>query len=67
MHDAQPTGPAGRYDLEIVLMQEMGWSWRELMETPADLVEELALRHSLEAKWRRERRNMEKALRKGAL
>lgn len=30
-------------------MREMGWSWRELLEAPADLAEEVAVRLSAQA------------------
>ena len=42
-------------------MRAMGWSWRELMDTPADLVREVEWRLVAEAKWSEERRRMDKA------
>lgn len=32
------------FSLEIALMEETGWSWRELMETPYPVVQTLAVR-----------------------
>lgn len=32
----------GEYTTEITVMKFMGWSWRDLMEAPAVLVDEVA-------------------------
>lgn len=40
-------------------MREMGWSWRELMETPFDLVQEIVIRLGAETHWREQKRQMD--------
>ena len=47
---------AGRYQTEIAIMREMSWSWRDLMESPFDLVQELIVRIGAERHWQEEKR-----------
>jgi hypothetical protein len=39
------------YDAEIAILLKTGWSWRELQETPADLVDALLEHISADAYW----------------
>lgn len=48
-----------RYAVDIQIMQYMQWGWRQLLEAPADLVEEIAFRMALERKWTEQRRKLE--------
>lgn len=50
MRDASVPMP-GRYSAEIVVMQEMHWSWHDLCSAPADLVEELLTRREYRMKY----------------
>ena len=54
MHGAE-AGITTRYGSEIAIMKHMGWSYSDLMNTPADLVEEIGLRLDAEARWRKEK------------
>lgn len=62
MHD-RPLGAAGRYGIEVAIMRWMGWGWRELLEAPADLVEEIAFRMAQEHRWTNERRELDRQMR----
>lgn len=44
MHGQTKHADPGRYAVEIDVMQEMGWGWRELCECPAPVLEELRTR-----------------------
>lgn len=48
----------GRYALEYAVCREMGWSWLELQETPADFVDEVLERARLREKWRKVREGL---------
>lgn len=54
-----PQPDTGRYGAEFAICQEMGWSWRELMEAPADFVEEIGERMGYRAKWQAQRRKFD--------
>ncbi len=61
MHQiAQPVD--SRYGSVIEIMRFMNWGWRELMDAPADLVEEIAFRMAQENKWTTERRKLDAAM-----
>ena len=61
LHDSQDVSTPTRYGVLMAIMREYGWSWRDLCDTPADLVEEIAMRLSAEQHWAAERRNMDAA------
>lgn len=50
MLDQQSADP-GRFSLHIDMMREMGWSWQDLMDAPAPLVDELAWRLQAKNHW----------------
>lgn len=54
-----------RYGPAIAVMREMGWSWAELLEAPADLVVEVLLRRGAEAEAQRKRGKLEEQRRRG--
>lgn len=58
-----PQPDKSRYGIAYAICQEMGWSWRELLETPADFVEEIGERIGYRAKWTEQRRKMDEAKR----
>lgn len=60
-----PIHDPGRYALEIRIMREMGWSWRDLQDSPADLVEELQIRMNAESRWLEQRRKLDAQIRHG--
>ena len=39
----------------MAIMERYGWSWRDLQDAPADLVEEIAMRITAEQHWTAER------------
>lgn len=62
MHDVHLPGEVGKYDLELSVMDEMGWGWRQLCEAPADLVEEIYTRLCARSKWTKEKKRIDDAL-----
>ena len=55
MHDAKPSESPGRYGPHYIVMKEMGWSWQQLRESPADLIEEVLLHINYQRHWERKR------------
>lgn len=51
-----------RYAADIQIMRHMQWGWRELLEAPADLVEEIAFRMAQESKWTTERKKLDQQM-----
>jgi hypothetical protein len=49
---------SGRYRMEYLIMREMGWSWRDLMDAPFDFVQEVAIRLAAEGHWTSEKRKL---------
>jgi hypothetical protein len=43
-----------------MICQEMGWSWSDLLQTPADFVEEIAERVAARNRWTEEKRKQDK-------
>ena len=60
MHDARYEVQT-RYGVEIAIMQEMNWSYADLMATPMELVEEAMERMTARQRWERERRKRDEA------
>jgi len=59
MHNSQSAATPTRYGILMAIMREYGWSWRELCEAPADLVEEIAIRLEAEQTWTAERQQFD--------
>ncbi len=55
MYDSANVATPTRYGPLLAVMQEYGWSWRDICEAPADLVEEIAMRLTAERHWTAER------------
>mgnify|MGYP000854842868 FL=1 len=55
MYDSDSVSTPTRYGVYLAVMREYGWSWRDLCETPADLIEEIAARLAAEQHWTAER------------
>jgi len=55
MYDSDNVSTPTRYGPLMAVMKEYGWSWRDLCEAPADLVEELVHRITAEQHWTAER------------
>jgi hypothetical protein len=55
MHDSENVSTPTRYGVLMTVMREYGWSWRDLCEAPADLVEEICARTAAEQHWQAER------------
>lgn len=51
MHGQTQHADPGRFAVEIDIMQEMHWSWRELCEAPAALLDELVTRLQARRHW----------------
>jgi hypothetical protein len=62
MHDAENVTTPTRYGILMAIMREYGWSWQELCEAPADLVEEISMRMTAEQHWMAERRKRDEAM-----
>lgn len=54
-----PTAIPGRYSVEIAVCQEMGWTYHDLMSTPADMVDEILVRMNAQGKAERIRHSIE--------
>jgi hypothetical protein len=61
MHGIE-TDAEGKYGALIEIMRYMKWGWRELMEAPAALVEEIAFRMAQENRWTHEARKLNEAM-----
>lgn len=57
-----PQNPGGNYGVAIEIMMHMHWNWRDLLDAPANLVEEIAFRLSQENKWTNEKRKLDAAM-----
>lgn len=60
MHGASPQEQPGRYWQQIAIMKEMRWSWSELVNSPADLVEEVLMHIISERRWESKRADMDR-------
>ena len=57
------TSPAPtRYGILLAVMREYGWTWQELCDSPADLVEEICVRLEAEREFVDERRKRDEAM-----
>jgi hypothetical protein len=61
MYDADNAATPTRYGVYMAIMREYGWSWRDLCEAPADLVEEIVWRTTAEQHWQAERNKKDAA------
>jgi hypothetical protein len=50
------------FAVEIELMREMRWSWVDLQDAPADLIDALIERLAAERHWQHEKMKMQKAM-----
>lgn len=57
--DGVPSPVAGRYAVEITVCEQMGWTYTELMATPADMVDEIVVRLNAQSNAERRRRDMD--------
>lgn len=48
--DGVPSLIGGRYAIEISVCQEMGWTYADLLSTPADMVDEIIVRMNAQNK-----------------
>lgn len=54
-----PLAVPGRYAIEISVCQEMGWTYMDLMNTPADMVDEIVIRMNAHGKAERLRHSIQ--------
>lgn len=45
--------------MEYTVMSEMSWSWRDLLDAPTDLVQEIAWRVHSDRKWRAKKQQID--------
>lgn len=50
------------YHLEIEVMKEMGWSFRDLYDTPSDMVETVIERISAHNYWTKKKSELDRSL-----
>ena len=55
MYDSDAVSTPTRYGVLMSVMREYGWSWQDLQDAPADLVEEIVMRITAEQHWTAER------------
>jgi len=55
MYDSDNVTTPTRYGVLLTVMREYGWSWQDLCDAPADLVEEICTRTTAEQYWTAER------------
>jgi hypothetical protein len=55
MFDSDRVSTPTRYGVLLAIMERYGWTWRDLCESPNDLVEEIAQRITAEQHWTAER------------
>ena len=55
MYDSANVSVPTRYGILMTIMEQYGWSWGDLCEAPADLVDEIATRIIAEQHWQAER------------
>lgn len=55
MYDSANVSVPTRYGILMTIMEQYHWSWGDLCEAPADLVEEIAMRLTAERHWNAER------------
>jgi hypothetical protein len=58
MQDSSETTPT-RYGILLSIMREYGWSWADLMNAPADLVQEIGIRLQADNHWRNTKREFD--------
>ena len=54
-----PMAIPGRYSMEIAVCEQMGWTYADLMSTPADMVDEIVVRMSAQGNAERIRHRIE--------
>lgn len=59
MHGSASASAPTRYGVLITVMEKMGWSWVDLCDAPADLVDEIAARTLAERHWTAERQQLD--------
>ena len=55
MHKGGAVSAPSRYGSLISVMERMHWSWQDLKNAPADLIEEIIQRIQSESRWRHEK------------
>lgn len=54
----------GKFGREYVLVRELGWTWEDVMRTPAIVADEFYIRIQAESKARQRKREIDEALSK---
>lgn len=63
MHGSSSASAPTRYGVLIPVMERMGWSWADLCDAPADLVDEIVMRIMAERHWTAERAQVDEQMR----
>jgi hypothetical protein len=62
MQDASVATPT-RYGILIAIMREYHWSWTDILNAPADLIDEISTRLGAETHWRNKKLEFDAELR----
>lgn len=57
--DGVPSPVGGRYPIEITVCEQMGWTYAQLMDTPADMVDEIVIRLNAQNKAEQQRHKLQ--------
>lgn len=57
--DGVPSPVGGRYAVEITVCEQMGWTYADLMNTPADMVDEIVIRLNAQSKAEQRRHKLQ--------
>ncbi len=57
--DGVPSPIGGRYAVEITVCEQMGWTYTDLMNTPADMVDEIVIRLNAQGKAEQRRHKLQ--------
>ena len=61
MHNGTSPAPT-RYGVLLSVMREYGWTWRDIEQSPTDLVEEVCIRMQAEHEFTDEKRKRDAAM-----
>lgn len=62
--DGVPSPIGGRYAIEITVCEQMGWTYAQLMDTPADMVDEIVIRLNAQNKAEQQRHKQQEQKRR---
>ena len=63
MQDVSEATPT-RYGILLAVMREYHWSWHDILQAPADLIQEMSARLQAEYHWREAKREFDSDIQK---